>query len=359
MKDLHVKNSGGDKILFSEFKSIWEKNNPDFADLIVDDRFISNLGTRLIEILNTNNMLDTNLVKIPGEKNKKHHILEVSDKRLLNHRKPSLFNLSMKLPMVCEPVKYTAKLLVGYLFNNYKYEENIFIDKKRYRYSSGLTNNIIYYMVNKTSATPFKVNIELLNYLNMYGVQQGLIMEPNTSHEFANKPDLKLFQKKRLISFNSKMTLQEIILDIAEMFSKFPRFYFPVRLDVRGRIYCMPNYFNYQSNELAKALILFADPSVIKKIDTSCIDYLISYGVNCFGGKISKQSLKKLGWAKHNKENIINFNNGILLNKAKDKLLFLAFCTEYKRFVEFMDNENVMEFHTYLPVQLDATCNGF
>jgi DNA-directed RNA polymerase len=32
---------------------------------------------------------------------------------------------------------------------------------------------------------------------------------------------------------------------------------------------------------------------------------------------------------------------------------------EYKRFVEFMDNENVMEFHTYLPVQLDATCNGF
>jgi DNA-directed RNA polymerase len=241
-------------------------------------------------------MLYTNLVKIPGEKNKKHHILEVSDKRLLNHRKPSLFNLSMKLPMVCEPVKYTAKLLGGYLFNNSKYEENIFIDKKRYRYSSGLTNNIIYDMVNKTSATPFKVNIELLNYLNMYGVQQGLIMEPNTSHEFANKPDLKLFQKKRLISFNSKMTLQEIILDIAEMFSKFPRFYFSVRLDVRGRIYCMPNYFNYQSNELAKALILFADPSVIKKIYTSCIDYLISYGVNSFGGKISKQYLnKKLG----------------------------------------------------------------
>ena len=24
-----------------------------------------------------------------------------------------------------------------------------------------------------------------------------------------------------------------------------------------------------------------------------------------------------------------------------------------------MENENVMEFHTYLPIQLDATCNGF
>jgi DNA-directed RNA polymerase len=52
------------------------------------------------------------------------------------------------------------------------------------------------------------------------------------------------------------------------MFAKFPRFYFPVRLDVRGRIYSMPNYFNYQSTELAKALILFAEPSIIKKTDT-------------------------------------------------------------------------------------------
>jgi hypothetical protein len=47
------------------------------------------------------------------------------------------------------------------------------------------------------------------------------------------------------------------------------------------------------------------------------------------------------------------------LEKAKDKLLFLAFCIEYKRYVEFMNNEDVMEFYTYLPVQLDATCNGF
>jgi DNA-directed RNA polymerase len=157
------------------------------------------------------------------------------------------------------------------------------------------------------------------------------------------------------------MRLQEIILDIAEMYAKFPRFYFPVRLDMRGRLYCMPNYFNYQSTELAKALILFAEPSIIMKgVNIDAVEYLISYGVNCFGGSTSKQSLNsKLAWEKHNRENILNFQNGILINKAKDKWLFLAFCIEYKRFMEFMDNENIMEFHTHLPIQLDATCNGF
>jgi DNA-directed RNA polymerase len=32
---------------------------------------------------------------------------------------------------------------------------------------------------------------------------------------------------------------------------------------------------------------------------------------------------------------------------------------EYKRYVNFYQNENTFEFHTYLPIQMDATCNGF
>lgn len=52
------------------------------------------------------------------------------------------------------------------------------------------------------------------------------------------------------------MLLQETILGIVDMFSKLPRLYILVRLDLRGRLYCMPNYYNYQSNELAKALKL-------------------------------------------------------------------------------------------------------
>ena len=32
---------------------------------------------------------------------------------------------------------------------------------------------------------------------------------------------------------------------------------------------------------------------------------------------------------------------------------------EYSRYVDFLSKENTFYIHTYLPIQLDATCNGF
>lgn len=131
-------------------------------------------------------------------------------------------------------------------------------------------------------------------------------------------------------------------------------------MDQRGRIYCSSTYFNYQSNELSKALLLFAIPGVISRHDNESIKYLKAYGANCFGGNISKKSIyDKCVWVDNNTDNIINYENNILINKAQDKLLFLSFCIQYKRYIEFIQNENNSEFKTYLPVQLDASCNGF
>jgi DNA-directed RNA polymerase len=56
---------------------------------------------------------------------------------------------------------------------------------------------------------------------------------------------------------------------------------------------------------------------------------------------------------------IINYENGKLLENAKEKVLFLAFCIEYKKYPEFINDDELSEFKSYLPVQLDATCNGF
>lgn len=66
-----------------------------------------------------------------------------------------------------------------------------------------------------------------------------------------------------------------------------------------------------------------------------------------------------MDWVNENIENILEYDNGILLRRAKDKLLFLAFCMEFKRFYEFYTNESSHVFETYFPIQLDATCNGF
>jgi DNA-directed RNA polymerase len=59
-----------------------------------------------------------------------------------------------------------------------------------------------------------------------------------------------------------------------------------------------------------------------------------------------------------NIDNIINFENGILIEQAESKLLFIAFCFEFKKYLQSKRDENEY-FITHLPIQLDATCNGF
>ena len=48
-----------------------------------------------------------------------------------------------------------------------------------------------------------------------------------------------------------------------------------------------------------------------------------------------------------------------MISKADDKYTFLAFCFEYEKLMDFMSNSISNVFHTYLPIQLDATCNGY
>ena len=211
-------------------------------------------------------------------------------------------------------------------------------------------------MINSISSIPYKINTELLNYI--LTSKQDLLIDNTKPSKYENIEKKTKYQKAKHSSHISKLNLQETIIGLAEFYKNFPAFYFPVRMDQRGRVYCSTTYLNYQSSELARALLLFSNPGIITKTNLGAIKYLAFYGVNCFGkDKLSDNA--KIKWINDNLEDILNYDNGKLLSKAKDKLLFLAFCIEYKRYDEFKNNENTYEFHTYLPIQLDATCNGF
>ena len=126
-----------------------------------------------------------------------------------------------------------------------------------------------------------------------------------------------------MISLRSKYNLQETILGLADFYKNFSNIYFPLRLDSRGRIYCSSSYLHYQSTELAKALLLFAKPGVISKKNLDDTKFLEFYGVNCFGkDKLSDHFKRK--WIRDNIVDILDYDNGILLNKAKNKFLFFA-----------------------------------
>jgi len=62
-------------------------------------------------------------------------------------------------------------------------------------------------------------------------------------------------------------------------------------LDFRGRLNCVVEYLNYQSNSLAKSLLLFNKGEKINKSDHKALDYLKIYGATCFG--LSKESIEE------------------------------------------------------------------
>jgi DNA-directed RNA polymerase len=143
------------------------------------------------------------------------------------------------------------------------------------------------------------------------------------------------------------------------LFRDIPAFYMPVQLDYRGRLYCSTEYLNYQGIELAKCLLEFSKGEKIFLSDDTAISYLKIIGANCFGNKLEKKSFnERINWINNNEEDIINFENGILLKKAENKLLFLSFCFEYNKYFTAIKNKESF-FISHLPNELDASCNGF
>jgi DNA-directed RNA polymerase len=285
-------------------------------------------------------------------------------------------NIPDKIPMIVKPKKYIKKdytdlennskeILGGYLLNGELSEDEIIIRNSRLQNNSIISEkNIIYDTINNMSSVGYKINKDVFKFILSYNENYNLTLI-NSKHPLEEK--LESGEKKKLYkreladleSFRSKRFVQENILALSDVFENVEEFFIPVRLDYRGRIYCSSNYLNYQGTELAKSLLMFSRGEKILKTDKESINYLKIFGANCFGNKLDKQSANdRIKWVEDNYHNIINFENGILIEQAESKLLFISFCFEYKKYILSKNDENEY-FLTHLPIQLDATCNGY
>ena len=331
----------------------WKLDNKNLTDIFEDPTLKTNMGGIIIDWMIESNLVQSKTILIT--KKEKRSVLIPSDD-IINIVGDSIkiMHLPLRIPMIVKPKPYTREKindkvrekLGGYLLNDVKTLDTLIIEKWNLKESSEIENdNVVYDLVNNMSSVGYKINKDVFNFIKTYGIKYGLVDDKNIKHPLYDKSKLTYSEHKQLESYLSKLELQENILGLANVFANVHEFYIPVRLDFRGRMNCMSEYLNYQSHELAKSLLLFSKPEKIIKTDIKAISYLKAYGANCYGNKLDKKSWNdRIKWIDNNLDNIINFDNGKLIKLADNKLLFIAFCFEYNRWLTWENNNDITYF---------------
>ena len=283
------------------------------------------------------------------------------------------------LPMVCKPKDWTGLFDGGYLSPYLKRNKVIKNNNKEYltRLKDCFPTQV-YQALNLIQSTSWQINCETLQVIKelweegqpVAGLPQREddLLTPFPYPEITKETLLTTEQKevikkwkretyethKKNIQQRSIRILTSQILRIAEQFKDYEKIYFPYQMDFRGRIYPIPVLLHPQGSDLAKGLLKFGEGKSIT--DETSKEWFYIHGANMFG--YDKASYKdRVKWVEEHKEEIINYASLPLLHRgwteADKPFQFLSWCFEFYRF-----NVNSDEFVTYIPIQLDGTCNG-
>lgn len=188
-----------------------------------------------------------------------------------------------------------SDVLGGFLTNDSALHEDLFYVKKFYEKPSTIEQeNCIFDLVNGLMSVPYKINKEALSFFSL--------LRPDTYNSlFVSKKDVDIKQhlvdldpsnkdaKLELQKINTKVRLQENILDIATAFQDQSNIYFPVKLDHRGRKYC---------------------DGEIKRSDDVAIKFYKAAGAYLYGYHVNGETIVyRAKWVDDNIENIFNFRN--------------------------------------------------
>jgi|APSaa5957512535_1039671.scaffolds.fasta_scaffold11808_3 DNA-directed RNA polymerase len=210
------------------------------------------------------------------------------------------------------------------------------------------------------------------------------IAEINEVYEKAN---LRWTDKQYCLRKHSKAARDKKILDTIHGYDAAPgwlgySFYFSYFLDYRGRFYARDPYFNYQSNDLARGHLIFAEG---KRIGASGIGWLWRHTATSYNDTfnikdlawtqedyvshltkhrlsdiaVDKMSLNdRYNWTQNNLDLIMEIaldpidNKELWLN-AEKPLVFLACCFEV---IAVLGNGE--DYISHLPIPVDANSSG-
>lgn len=283
------------------------------------------------------------------------------------------------LPMVCKPKEWTGVLEGGYISPYLKRNKLVKNNNKEYLTKLNTAEMpIVYNAINHLQNTSWQINRRILEVVNTLWEEGRAIADLPDREDEVLTPfpypslDLKndaLTQEQQVTIKNWKREVYEIhkrnvqqrsvriltaqILKIAEQFKDYEKIYYPYQMDFRGRLYPVPVLLQPQGSDLAKGLLRFAEG---KEVDEQSIKWLKIHGANVYG--YDKESYeKRINWIDSNSNSIKSYAQNPLGNRgwaeADKPFQFLAFCFEYNDYLYDPDG-----FRTYIPVQLDGTCNG-
>lgn len=262
------------------------------------DSFKLQFGLKLLNLLEEVKLIHSEILVLEQDQ-KSHHFVANTDILENIGKYINISNSFSKIPMIVKPKDYGKEKgqekLGGYILNDQEYFDPLIIKNHELKDQSIIADdNIVYDTVNNLSSVAYKINTPVLNFVLNKGLEYELYIDPNFTHELELKKQkglkLTIFEKKKLSAFLSRKQLEMNILGLALIFKNVPEFYIPVRIDNRGRIYCMVDYLHYQSIELSKSLLVFSKGEKVFKGDKESIDYLKIFGANCFGNGIDKKS---------------------------------------------------------------------
>lgn len=283
------------------------------------------------------------------------------------------------LPMVCPPKDWAGIFEGGYLSPFLK--RNKVIKNNNKEYLSRLKEQFptkVYKALNLIQSTPWQINCKVLEVIkDLWEEGQAVAGLPQredipvmpypypeaTKETVFTVEELEVIKKwkretyethKKNVQQRSIRLLTSQILRIANQFKDYEKIWFPYQMDFRGRMYPIPVLLHPQGSDLAKGLLKFGEGKPIK--DKKAKEWFYIHGANMYGyDKVSYT--ERVKWVEEHREEIIQYATLPLLYRGwteSDKpFQFLAWCFEFYSF-----NVNPNEFITYIPVQLDGTCNG-
>jgi len=224
-----------------------DQNYSDFNKNLTDSE-LAYIGLKLLNLLEEVGLIKS--VIFVSSKDIKN-LIYVCNSTILEYLNKNnlLLNISYKIPMIVKPKPYSKDLntgkdiLGGYLLNDVKYISPLIIQNSELKEQSQiLNNNNILDVINNLSSVGYKMNIPVLNFILENGLKYNLLTDPDFVHPLEIKKkqqNLTLSEIKTLDAFLSIKQLEMNILGLAFIFKNIPEFFIPVRIDNRGRIYCM------------------------------------------------------------------------------------------------------------------------